>query len=99
MLTVCNIFYALLVAFGVSFWRLNTKIRFWFLGFFVLEVAYIFAVGYSWRISDEQVALSFAAATGVANGGLVPQGITLFPIWATLVVFWAHSNQTIETDA
>lgn len=93
MVAICLSFYALLFFLGFQFWRLKTEYRFWFLGTVVAEIAYFFALGHLWRLDDERIALSIAAATGVANGGLVAQGVTLFPIWAALIVFWAHSNK------
>jgi hypothetical protein len=92
MVTVCLIFYALLAFFGMQFWRLNTRLRFWFLSLLIIEVAYVFLLGFLWGLEDQEIAMSIAAATGVANGGLVAQGITLFPIWAGIIVFLAHSK-------
>jgi hypothetical protein len=94
MFSICLAFYALLAFFGAQFLQLKTRLRFWFLGLLILELGYFFSVGFLWRLNDEKIALSIAAATGVANGGLVAQGITLFPIWAAIIVFWAHSNSS-----
>lgn len=96
MLSICLAFYALLAFFGVQFWQLKTRLRFWFLGLLIAEVAYVFSLGFLWRLDQEQIAMSIAAATGVANGGLVAQGITLFPIWGAIIVFWAHSNSSLS---
>lgn len=95
MVSICLAFYVLLIYFGVQFWRLRTETRFWFLGFLIAELAYFLVVGALWRLEDERVALSIAAATGLANGGLVVQGTSLFPVWATAVVFWAHSSKRV----
>jgi hypothetical protein len=94
MLSVCLIFYGLLLFFGIQFLRLNTRLRFWFLGLLVLEIASVFSLGLLWRLDNEEIARSIAAATGVATGGLVAQGLTLFPLWAAIIVFWAHSNSS-----
>ena len=45
-----------------------------------------------WLIPD--IGMSIGAATGVANGGLVIQGITLFPLWGPLLVTWAARRMT-----
>lgn len=94
MLSICLAFYTLLAFFGVQFWQLKTRLRFWFLGLLIFELGYVVSVGLLWRLDEEQIARSIAAASSVANGGLVAQGITLFPIWAAIVVFWAHSNSS-----
>jgi len=94
MASICLAFYVLLLYLGVQFWRLRTELRFWFLGILIAELVYFLVVGSLWRLENEKIALSIAAATGVANGGLSIQGITLFPIWATAIVFWVHSSKT-----
>ena len=99
MVTVCLIFYALLAFFGVQFWQLKTRLRFWFLSLLIVELIYIPLLGLLWRLDDEKIAMSVAAATGVANGGLVAQVVTLFPIWAAIIVFWAHSNRPMQPTA
>ena len=92
MLSICIAFYGLLAFFGVQFWQLKTSLRYWFLAMLIGEIVYFVSIGLLWRLEDEEIATSIASATGIANGGLMAQGITLFPIWATIIVFWAHSN-------
>ena len=99
MVAVCLTFYVLLAFFGVQFLQLKTRLRFWFLSLLIAELIYIPLLGLLWRLDDERIAMSIAAATGVANGGLVAQGVTLFPIWATVIVFWAHSNRPMQPTA
>jgi hypothetical protein len=99
MVSICFIWYVLLVFFGVQFWRLRTESRFWFLGLLIAEIAYFLSIGRLWRLENQDIAMSIGAATGVANGGLVAQAITLFPIWAPVIVFWAHSNNALNADA
>lgn len=99
MLSICLAFYGLLAFFGVQFWQLKTRLRYWFLGLLISEIAYFVSIGFLWRLDDEEIAMSIAAATGIANGGLMAQGMTLFPIWATIIVFWAHSNGRRLTSA
>jgi hypothetical protein len=99
MVSICFFWYASLVFFAVQFWRLRTEWRFWFLAVLIAEAAYILSIGLLWRLKDHDLAMSVAAATGVANGGLVAQAVSLFPIWAPLIVFWAHSNSALNANA
>jgi hypothetical protein len=96
MVLMCIFWYASLVFFAVQFWRLRTEWRFWFLGVLIAEIAYVFSIGLLWRLENQDVAMSIGAATGVANGGLVAQAITLFPVWAPIIVFWAHSSNVLS---
>lgn len=52
----------------------------------VFEVGYFFAVGSMWR--EPTVGSSIAAATGIANGGLMVQFLILFPVWGPTAM-WA----------
>ena len=99
MASICLVWYTALLVFGVHFWRLKTAWRYWFLGVLLAEVVYFFSIGLLWRLEDQAVAMSIAAATGVANGGLMAQAVTFFPIWAPIIVFWVHSNNALNTDA
>jgi hypothetical protein len=56
----------------------------------LFEVGYFFAAGSLWR--EPTIGLSVAAATGVANGGLMAQFIILLPFWAPLLLWWARSR-------
>lgn len=94
MASICLAFYVLLLYFGFQFWRLRTELRFWFLGLLLAELVYFLVIGMLWRLEDEKISLSVAAATGLANGGLVVQGMALFPVWATAIAFWAHAGKT-----
>lgn len=94
MVAICLIWYAALLGFSMHFWKLKTAWRYWFLGVLVAEAVYFFAIGLLWTLEDQDIARSVAAATGVANGGLMAQAVSLFPIWAPIIVFWAHANRT-----
>ena len=62
MLSICLGFYALLAFFGAQFWQLKTRLRFWFLGLLIAELGYVVSLGFLWRLDDEKIALSIAAA-------------------------------------
>jgi len=70
----------------------------------LFEVGFFFAVGSMWR--EPTVGSSVAAATGVANGGMMAQFVILFPIWAPLALWVsgllrspAHDFPSSRTDA
>ena len=50
----------------------------------LFEVCYFFAVGFFWM--EPTIGQSIAAATGVANGGMMAQFLILFPIWAPILL-------------
>ncbi|MDB5346402.1 MAG: hypothetical protein JWP89_4779 [Schlesneria sp.] len=57
----------------------------------VFEVIYFFSICTWWR--DPTVGLSVAAATGIANGGLVVQFLVLLPLWGPIILWWAKIAQ------
>ena len=86
MTTICVSFFTLLFITGVQL--LRGKL-FWLnvlLLIIVFEVMYYFAVGSSWL--HPEYGLSIGAATGVSNGGLSFQLLTLFPIWAPALALY-----------
>jgi len=87
MSAICIICYALLVLCGIQFLRLRTGLLALFIALLVFEVVYFFSIVMLWGIP--KLGMSVAAATGVANGGLVFQGLILFPLWAPFVARWA----------
>ena len=88
---ICVFCYVVLLVCGVDLIR--SRLRWSRLVILVLlfEVGYFFAVGSMWL--ESTIGYSVAAASGVANGGLVAQYIILFPIWGPLVLWWAKSRQ------
>jgi hypothetical protein len=56
-------------------------------GVLVFEVVYLFFVSTLWLSAS--IGTSVAAATGVANGGLMVQFMILIPLWAPILVWWA----------
>ena len=81
--------YAFLIASGIQFIRLKTR-AVW--PFVVFEVIFFFAVGLLWLLPS--IGPSIAAATGVAIGGMMFQGLLLFPIWAIPACLWAGHHST-----
>jgi hypothetical protein len=54
------------------------------------EVLNFLGIGFMWALPE--YGMSIAAATGVANGGLMFQTFTLSPVWAPLTVFFASRS-------
>ena len=57
----------------------------------IAEVVYFFSISILWLVP--KINMSVAAATGVANGGLMIQFIILLPIWAPIVLRVAKRKQ------
>lgn len=96
MTAICSVCYVSLIILGLLFLRLKTQYRQFLLGLMIFELIYFFFLALSWAIPNRSIALSIAAATGVANGGLMFQFILLFPIWAPIAVYWAHRKLRIQ---
>ncbi|TWU05383.1 hypothetical protein Poly21_57120 [Allorhodopirellula heiligendammensis] len=65
----------------------------------LLEVLYFFAVGSMWTLPN--AGRGIAAATGIANGGLMAQFILLMPIWIPIVFAFLglyRDNPVAATD-
>jgi hypothetical protein len=92
MSAICVACYVLLLTLGIQFVRLNVGNLGLFVFLFLFEIIYIKVVFILW--SQPTIGMSVAEATGVANGGLVPQGWTLFPIWAVPTLLWARHKLT-----
>jgi glucan phosphoethanolaminetransferase (alkaline phosphatase superfamily) len=86
MSMICVMCYGLLVVSGIQFLQGRVRLAKLFIGVLVFEVFYVFATGWLWL--SPEIGTSVAAATGVANGGLMYQAFALFPVWAPLVVCW-----------
>jgi hypothetical protein len=99
MVSICFAFYSVLCFFGVRFFCVDTKYRYWFLVFIVVEVSYVLVLVSAVALVKLPIAMSISAAFGVANGGLVIQAVSLFLVWGPAIVFWAHSNQSLQPTA
>ena len=91
MSAICILFYLSLLVMSADFIRGNYRMLLPFTGVMVAEVIYFFLVGALWF--HPQFGRSIAAATGVANGGLMIQFATLLPLWAPLALWAAKRNQ------
>ncbi len=90
MSAICIICHAILLICGIQLLRLRVRIFPVFTGILIFDVIYFFSIGTLWLVPN--IGRSIAAATGVANGGLIFQIITLFFIWAPLLVLWAKGQ-------
>jgi hypothetical protein len=83
---VCVSCYLALLLCGVQFIRLSTSL-FWLFAFaLIVEAALYYGTGRLWL--HPVYGGSVAAATGIAEGGLMFQSLIFLPIWAPILV-WA----------
>jgi len=92
MSAVCVACYVVIAFCGIQFVRQRPGGVWLFGGILILEMLYFMFISVGsvvfmfWR---QDMAAGIAGAMGVANGGLSPQLLTLFPLWAPLVAGWA----------
>jgi len=96
---VCVACYVALLVIGIEFVRLKLRFRRMFTGLLIFEVAYFISISILWSVPVRNFSMSVAAATGIANGGLMFQFITLFPLWAPLLIVWAHKRINAQQEA
>lgn len=96
MSAICMGCYALLTIFGVQFIRGRAFHVGWFTTLLLFEIVYFFSLGMLWLAPS--IGMSIAAATGVANGGLMAQFLIFFPLWAPLLAFWAQRHLNAPTN-
>jgi len=88
MSTFCIISYLLLFFFGLAFLKRQTRYAALFAALLISEVIYFFLIGFvGWSLKS--AGHSIAAASGVANGGLMVQFFILFPLWGSVLALWA----------
>lgn len=87
MSVICIACYIALLICGVQFVRLRTGLVKFFVSIIIFEIVYVFSIGITWLLPT--VGMSIAAASGVANGGLMIQAISLFFLWAPIIAIWA----------
>jgi hypothetical protein len=98
MSVICVTCYVTLLVIGVQFVRLRPRLVPLFVGVMVFEVLYFFGIGFFW--TSPALGMSVAGATGIANGGLMFQFITLFPLWGSLLARWARRRmEAVPTGA
>jgi hypothetical protein len=88
MSAICVVFYILLMMSGIYFLKLQERFINLFMGVMVAEVLYFLLLRFIVSSLADIYALSIAAATGVANGGLMAQYFILFPIWGCILALW-----------
>ncbi len=81
--------YATLIFCGVQFVQLRTSAWQVLVVAAIAEVALVFSIRCLWSALLPQISLSVAAASGIGLGGLMPQFVTLFPLWGPVVAVWA----------
>lgn len=97
MASICTAFYLALLLFGVRLLFLKTRLLWLFTTILIVEVLYFLSIGFFWP--HPTYGLSIAAASGVANGGLVLQFFLLFPLWAPFAVYFARRSEQRVQDA
>jgi len=97
MSAICIACYIALLTCGVQFVRLRTNLLKLFVGVIIFEIVYFFSIGPMWLIP--KIGMSVAAASGVANGGLMFQAFILFPLWAPFLAVWAARRIVKSEDS
>lgn len=87
---ICITLYVLLFAIGVQFIRGKTGV--WPLLMFLLILEFFYFMSLSAMWMSTEYGMSIAAATGVANGGMMYQIGWWYPIWAPVVAFFASRS-------
>jgi hypothetical protein len=86
----CVACYVALVICGVQFLRLSTSLIWLFVAALAVEVAVYLLTAQLW--AHPAYGPSVAAATGISQGGLVPQYLVLLPVWAPALVWMARRS-------
>jgi len=91
MTGICTACYMLLLFTGVQLIRRKLTWVWVFVGVQIFEVVYFFSIAFLWisAIAFPELGHSVAAATGVANGGLMLQFLILFPLWGSVLALLA----------
>lgn len=97
---ICLVCYLALIGCGFQFLRGQVSAVGLFIGILAFECVYFLGLGLTWAILSYHLSVgsSVAAATGVANGGLMYQFNILFPIWGSIAAYWAK-RRLIEPAA
>ena len=94
MTAVCILFLSALGFIGLKLTQKNDRFFRWLLVILASEIAYIFVIGLSWGLAGSEYAPSIGAATGVANGGLMFQGLSGFVLWAPLILWFSARKRS-----
>lgn len=79
---------------GFKLFRLDTSFIWIFVSVSLFEIVYFVSVSFMW--GHEVIGRPVAAATGVANGGLMPQFFVLLPLWGPLVAIKVKLRNAID---
>jgi hypothetical protein len=90
MWLVCTFCYLALMVCGVDLVRSKVRWARTVTLILVFEVVYFFTISLLWVMPS--IGTSVAAATGVANGGLMAQFVILLPLWAPLLLWRAQKR-------
>jgi hypothetical protein len=90
MSAICVACYGVLLACGVDLLRGRLGLARLLTGVVIFEVIYFFSIAILWMMPG--LGMSVAAATGVANGGLMLQFVVLFPLWGPVALWWARGR-------
>ena len=97
MSLVCVVCYILLCCFGVKLIRGISFNRVCFRELMIFEVVYFFTVSGLWLVP--RIGSSIAAASGVANGGMIAQFLILFPVVGPITLWLTERESQTEIVA
>jgi hypothetical protein len=90
MSAVCVVSYVLLIWGSYRMARGSTLAPWLLIGVWLFEIVYFLGVNASWL--HPEWGMSIAAATGIANGGMMVQFMILLPIWGPIVVLFLRDR-------
>ena len=97
MSTISVICYGVLLVVGIDLLRSRLRWTRLIALVFLFEALYLIATGALWL--EPTYGKSIAAATGVANGGLMAQFLILLPFWGPIVLGWGvATNRPLPSD-
>lgn len=97
MSAICIACYLILIVCGINLVRSRLGSSRLVTLVLLLEVGYLFAIGTLWM--EPTFGHSIAAATGVANGGMMIQMIILLPLWGPLLLWRANKLASLTHTA
>jgi len=97
MSAICMACYLILIVCGINLVRSRLSSSRLVTLVLLFEVGYLFAIGTLWL--EPTFGPSIAAATGVANGGMMIQMIILLPLWGPLLLWWANKRAPLTPVA
>lgn len=89
MAGVNALFFAALCILGGTLFMQKKAYTKWLVGLIAIEIIYMSLVGASWGYLEPEYSSSVAAATGIANGGMMIQAISGFVLWGPLILWYS----------